>query len=120
MAKTFETEEGKEREKMDLDTINALKKAGSDLSKPHNLEHHFVVENLQIAMDISNVLKNDGYEISDTIEGKNDNGNVYYYFDIVKPFIMKPEHVFKESEKMAVIAKKYGILYDGWGTTVVR
>ena len=107
------------REQLDVDTISALKEAGSDLSKPHPLEHHFVVEELKIAQEVAKELQKDGYQISEILDG-DDEGDIYYFFDAIKPCIVQPEIVFQESEKMTLLAKKYHVFYDGWGTKVIK
>lgn len=113
--------EQRHRENMDLSTIEELKNAGSDLSKVHELEHHFVVVDIEVAGQIAEELRKDGYVISEILDGEDeDDGSTYYFFDAIKPCIMKPELVFAESKKMAVIAKRYGVLYDGWGTHIVE
>lgn len=112
--------EKKERENLDLDTIKALKDAGSNLSKPHYIEHQFVVENENNINQIFKYLKRDGYEISDINEEVDQDGRQYFFFEACKYCLVKPSIIFEESRKMNEIALSFNEFYDGWGTNIVE
>lgn len=108
------------REKEDIQVIELLKKAGSDLSKPHQIEHHFCVYgDKDKAYEAILQLKSQEYEIVDIEEGI-DKGKKYYYFDAIKSSMVKPEIIFAQTLTMEEIAEKYDIVYDGWGCMVVK
>jgi regulator of RNase E activity RraB len=110
--------EKREREALDLDTIKALKNAGSDLSKPHYIEHHFtVIDKCNIAK-ITEILKNKGYEVSEVYEEIDKSGRKYFFFDGCKYCLVEPKIIFQESKEMSELAISFNEVYDGWGTKV--
>jgi regulator of ribonuclease activity B len=117
----FETNESRNyREDFDRQVLNELQKVGSNFSKPHDLEHHFVVYNESIINSLTDELRRKGYIISQIDHLNDSNGDNYLYFDAIKPTMLKEQIIFNESRYMTEIAKKYAILYDGWGTGVVK
>jgi hypothetical protein len=112
--------EKKERENLDLDTIEALKDAGSNFSKSHYIEHHFVVTNEHNINKISEYLKRKGYEISDINEEIDEDGEHYFFFDACKYCLVESSTIFEESRKMNEIALSFDEFYDGWGTNIVE
>lgn len=109
-----------QREKEDLQVIEQLKKVGSDLSKPHSIEHHFTVYGDKKKADGAiSELKSQDYEVVDIEEGV-DNGQKYYYFDAIKSIMVKPDIIFTQTSAMEEIAEKYDIVYDGWGCMTVK
>ncbi|QAA32304.1 ribonuclease E inhibitor RraB [Clostridium manihotivorum] len=110
--------EKRERERLYLDTIKALKNAGSDLSKPHHIEHHFAVMHNCNITKMAESLKNEGYEVSEVYEETKEHGEKYYYFDGCKYCLVEPNIIFAESKRMTEIAAAFNEVYDGWGTKV--
>ena len=104
---------------MDLETIEALKRNGSDLSKAHILEHHFYVFFEKTAKRLSEKGVSLGYKTS-KIQSGNYEGNSYWYFDLIKPTIPDIEIITKETTLMLKLAKEFDAEYDGWGTNVVE
>ena len=104
---------------MDLETIEALKRNGSDLSKAHILEHHFYVFSEKSAKRLSEKGISLGYKTS-KIQPGNYEGNSYWYFDLIKPTIPEIDIVIKETTLMLKLAKEFDAEYDGWGTNVVE
>jgi regulator of ribonuclease activity B len=118
---TSETNESKKyREDLDKQVLNELQKAGSNFDKPHGLEHHFVVYNESIIHILTDELRNNGYKISEINQLIDSNGDNYLFFDAIKQTVLKKQIIFNESGYMTDIAKKYAVLYDGWGTGVVN
>ena len=113
-------EEQKERESADLDVIEQLKKAGSNFSKQHNIEHHFFLYNNNNIPIVTKELQRIGYMISDISNDIDQNGKRYWHFNAIKISLIKKELIFNDTKKMNLIAKKYNIIYDGWGTKIVK
>ncbi|MFC5527964.1 ribonuclease E inhibitor RraB [Cohnella yongneupensis] len=101
-------------------TLKALHEAGSDLSKPHLVEHHFVVWDRKLLNNLIQELKVNNYEISEVLDDTYTNGQPYLYFDAIKSTIMSKSIVYHESNLMKSLAVKYNVEYDGWGTSVVK
>jgi regulator of ribonuclease activity B len=118
--KTETNESRTSREVLDKQVLNELRRVGSNFAKPHDLEHHFVVYNDSIINFLTDELKSNGYSISQIGQLNDSNGVNYLFFDAIKPTLLKEQIIFNESSYMTVLAKKYAVLYDGWGTGVVN
>ena len=112
-------EELSDQRKKDLETIKALKRSGSDLSKAHILEHHFYVFSEKTANRLLEKGVSLGYK-SSKIQSGNYEGNSYWYFDLIKPTIPEIDIVTKETFLMLKLAKEFDAEYDGWGTNIVE
>jgi len=108
------------RDKYDIQVIDQLKKAGSDLSKEHEIEHHFVIYGDKKKADgaISELVKQN-YKVTE-LEEDQDNGESYYFFDAIISSMVKPEIISSQTYTMEKIADKYDIEYDDWGCMVVK
>lgn len=113
-------QEKKDREQGDMVIINKLKEAGTDPYKIHKIEHHFNVKDKKTVATLSNELKQLGYEVNDATLEEVAPGEKMLTFDAVGSNILDPDVIFKESEKMELLARKYGVQYDGWGCMVVK
>lgn len=112
---TGETRQGRaHREQMDREVIQSLRKNGSNMSKPHRLEHHFIADTndplRSLAVDELTV----GYEATEVIEAEYQ-GGTYYYVDLMKAIVPTEANIFAESKRMNTLARRYGVQYDGWG-----
>jgi regulator of RNase E activity RraB len=103
----------------DLEVITALKKHGSDMSKPHLIEHHFIAYSREDGAELLRRGKLDGFQVSDLKEGEWE-GRRYYYFDLMKPTIPTIENIFSDSSLMLDLALEFNCEYDGWGCEVVE
>jgi regulator of ribonuclease activity B len=103
----------------DLMTIDALKRNGSNLSKPHKLEHHFYVFSVHAAEALSKAGTALGY-ISSKIERGEHKGTIYWYFDLIKPTVPSLENITKETTLMLKLSREHKAEYDGWGTHIVE
>jgi hypothetical protein len=104
----------------DRQVIEVLRMAGSDLRKPHTLEHHFVTYDRG---KIDGLVADDlaaGYTVSKISTLNDKSGRPYWYFDLIKPVVPEEEIVFAESLRMTTVGKRHGIAYDGWGCPVER
>ncbi|OJD97591.1 ribonuclease E inhibitor RraB [Bacillus cereus] len=115
--------EKQEREKQDIATLTALKNAGSNLAKVHYLEHYFLVDTIEIAEKIADVLHEKGYDIYEPSEQLSEDGLRYYVFIVGKNCIPTKENVWEETKQMAELAILYSGTcdsYDGWETQVIE
>jgi regulator of ribonuclease activity B len=104
----------------DRQVIKTLRMAGSDLRKPHKLEHHFVTYDRG---KIDGLAADDlaaGYTVSKISTLKDKSGKPYWYFDLIKPVVPKEETIFSESLRMTTLGRRHGIDYDGWGCLVEK
>ena len=100
-----------------------MKKAGSNLTNVHYLEHYFLVDTIEIAEKIADVLHVKGYDIYKPSEQISEDGLSYYVFIVGKNCIPTKENVCKETKHMAELAVLYSGTcnsYDGWETQVVE
>jgi regulator of RNase E activity RraB len=83
---------------MDREVINALHKAGANLSKPHTIEHHFVTyERKKADAVVMDELANE-YKVSEIRTLNDEKGVAYFYFDLLleqlsrtrNPFLLNP------------------------------
>ena len=108
------------RQAKDRQTIKALRDAGSNVAKPHNLEHHFVTyERAKADAVIADELAA-GYKVSEVSTLNDKSGKPYFYFDLIKATVLKEAIIFAESLRMTTLEKKHGVLYDGWGCLVEK
>jgi regulator of RNase E activity RraB len=103
----------------DEQVIRVLADAGSDLSRPHSLEHDFVCPNRAAAEPVVAWGRAAGYEPSPISDGEW-KGRAYAYFDLVKSTVPKIANITPQTTSMLEVAEWYGIEYDGWGCEVVR
>lgn len=108
------------REKKDREVLSALIKAGSDLSKPHRIEFHFVgYDEAKITSLVEDGRKM-GYEVSSIDTMADRDARKYWYFDLIQDVIPSEKNMFSHTEVMAKLAKKYAVEFDGWGCLVVK
>jgi regulator of ribonuclease activity B len=102
----------------DLETISALQRVGSNLSRPHALEHHFVSKNRADLESLRSHAILDNYRVSQILS----TGRLFktYFFDIVIDTIPTIENISPASSSMCELAAKYSCSYDGWGCRVVK
>src|SRR6266511_3165334 len=98
----------------DVMTIDALTRNGSNLSRPHKLEHHFYVFSVQAAEALSKAGTALGYN-SSKIERGEHKGAINWYFDLIKPTVPSLENVTKETTLMLKLSREHKAEYDGWG-----
>lgn len=103
----------------DEQVLAALENAGSDLSKPHRLEHHFECANRAQADRIVEWARNAGYQVSVVKEGMFE-GKTHVYFDVAKSTVPTLANVSVQTTAMLRIAAQHGAEYDGWGCEIVR
>jgi regulator of ribonuclease activity B len=108
------------RLKKDRLVLKALRDAGSNLSKPHRLEHHFVTYHRAEADAVIADKAAAGYEVSEVQTLKDERGRDYWYFDLVRAVVPEERAIFAETLRMTTLEKDHDVLYDGWGCGVEK
>lgn len=107
------------RERRDHAVIAQLRAAGSDLSQPHRLEHHFVAASKKAVAAAARDAQARGFETTEITQMNDDDIGTSFSFDVISTMHLQDARVSAQTAQMAEIAHKYGISYDGWGTVVV-
>jgi regulator of RNase E activity RraB len=105
-------------EKTDLDqqVLEQLKKAGSDLLKPHTIEFFFYFPNEKLANQAAQDIK---VEVDDLeVELGADKKNWLCF--ATKRMVPKHDELVRLRKRFNQIARKYDGEYDGWGTLVEK
>jgi regulator of RNase E activity RraB len=104
--------------KPDLDdsVLNQLRKAGSDLSKPHEIEFFLYFPTEAIAEQAASHIREAGFDVNVKQAAK---GNDWLCFATKK---MVPELAALQKIRMdfSSLSNSLGGEYDGWGTPVVN
>ena len=102
----------------DLQTISALKKAGSNMSKPHKLEHHFVSKNKASLEALRNHAISRQHQVSEIFS----TGLLFktHFFDIIIDAVPTVEDITPATTAMHQLAAEHSCSYDGWGCEVVK
>ncbi|MDX2109037.1 MAG: ribonuclease E inhibitor RraB [Verrucomicrobiota bacterium] len=108
------------RLKKDREVLKALANAGSDLSKPHEIEFHFVGYDEAKISAVSTEGKQMGYRVSKIDSLTDKKGQKYWYFDLIQSVVPSEKNVFSHSAVMTALGKKYDVEFDGWGCLIVE
>lgn len=108
------------REKKDREVLRELSKAGSDLSKPHRIEFHFVGYDEAKVLALAEEGKKAGYSVSSIDSMVDKDARKYWYFDLIQDVIPTEKNIFGHTAVMAKLAKKYAVEFDGWGCLIVK
>ena len=108
------------RLKKDRLVLKALLDAGSNLSKPHRLEHHFVTYHRDEADAVFADKAAAGYEVSELRTLKDEHDRDYWYFDLIKAVVPGERAIFAETLRMTTLERRHDVLYDGWGCNIEK
>ena len=100
-------------------TLETLKNAGSNLSKPHRIEHHFYCHSEQTCEELSIAGRDLGYETANQSTWHTDDGQTYQYLDLIKPTIPTRLNLDNDVNILVSLAMRHQAVYDGWGTSTV-
>jgi len=98
------------------ETIEALIADGSDISQPHQIEHHMASADFDALEKAAVDAFKAGFEVSDAEELVLDDGKTVFCFDAVVEKKLDIEIFNADSDKLIAIADKHKVFYDGWGT----
>jgi len=99
--------------------IESLISNGSDIKKPHPLEHHFYCrdeETLKLLMAKGKKL---GYH-AENIRSNVHNDSRYWFGDLVKETALDLDVINKANIQMLRLASEFKLEYDGWGSVTVK
>ena len=113
-------EERSVRLQKDREVLQALANAKSDLTKPHEIEFHFVSYEEAKILAVAEEGKKMGYRVSKigSLVDKKDRN--YWYFDLIQDVVPSEKNIFSHSEAMTALGKKHNVEFDGWGCLVVK
>jgi regulator of RNase E activity RraB len=100
----------------DGQVIAQLAKAGSNLSKPHNIEFFLYFPNQQSAEKIAVKLNSDGF--STTV--KQSASSKETLLQAQKPMLPVESELAALREKLNTLSASEGGVYDGWGTEIEK
>lgn len=96
--------------------ITAILEDGSCPDSLYSIEHHFSADTFakleEAAIDAFKL----GFDVQDAEELKLDDGTTVICFDAIIESALNAEQIDDQVEKLAKLAEKYRIDYDGWGT----
>jgi regulator of RNase E activity RraB len=101
------------------ETIQALKEDGSDVSKPHIIEHHFASKDFDVLEKAAVDVFKAGFEVTDAEELVLDDGGTVFCFDAVTEKKLDLTVFNKDTQALLSLADKHQVHYDGWGTYYV-
>ncbi len=115
-------EELRQRESLDLETINALKKEGSNFEKEHYLEHYFFLKTESSIEEIARRLNDKGYDLYEPNLVEEDQQELFM-FKVAKKCFIEPDKIFETTKYLTELAIQFGgsaSCYDGWETQVMK
>lgn len=100
--------------------LRALTNHGADLSKPHNIEHHFLVktENDFEALKAWGISQ--GFTVMYDGESPDQSDGPLWVLDLVKATVPTIEEIHAQTVLMDSASIKFNSEYDGWGTDVEK
>lgn len=102
------------------ETVEALKEDGSDISRPHTIEHHFAHSDFDVLEKAAVDAFKNGFEVGDAEELMLDDGGTIFCFDAVVERMLDVEVINQDIDKLLAIAVKHEVHYDGWGTHFIE
>jgi regulator of RNase E activity RraB len=97
--------------------VQALKDAGSDFTKLHNIEHHlycYTEADFKLAIALGS---KSGYTVANEGTHEDDKGT-FWSLDLVKRSTPDIPSIEKQAVEIERIAEEANADYDGWGTEV--
>lgn len=105
------------RERRDAAVCEQLRAVGSDVSKPHRLEHTFYAATEPRAESAARAAAKLGFEVSKVTFGGGEERP--FSFTVYTDTIPEAERVSAVTAKMAALAATHDVEYDGWGASVI-
>ncbi|WP_111976574.1 ribonuclease E inhibitor RraB [Algibacillus agarilyticus] len=99
--------------------VDSLLEDGSDPSATYVIEHHFSSEDFDLLEKAAVMAYKKGFEATDAEEFITDDDVEILSFDVIAECILDVEKINAQTKEMALLAKEFGIDYDGWGTEFI-
>lgn len=96
--------------------IQELINDGSDPDAEYAIEHHLASKDFKILEKAAVDVFKAGFEVTDAEEAELDDGSAVWCFDVVVDAPLNADAIKADIEKLATIADKHRVIYDGWGT----
>jgi regulator of RNase E activity RraB len=100
----------------DQQVLDQLKMAGSDLSKPHNVEFFLYFPSENVAQRAADAIRAEVHAVRVRRGGDT---SAWLCF-ASKQMVPRPEELVRLRNRFNEVARKYDGEYDGWGTEVVE
>lgn len=101
---------------MDESVLIQLKKAGSDLSKPHNIEFFLYFPTQAVAEQAASKIRDEGFHVEVEKAAKGDT----WLCSATKTMVPQLTSLQKIRRDFGALADSLNGEYDGWGTPVVK
>ncbi len=100
----------------DAQVVEELKKAGSNMSKPHLIEFYLYFPSKEAASKVAQTLRDEGYEAQVSLGADNINWLCF----ATKSIVPTQEALSATGKHLEALAQQLGGEYDGWGTAIVK
>jgi hypothetical protein len=100
----------------DASVLDQLKKAGSNLKKPHRPEFFLYLPTKNDALHVANILSEKGF----VTEVKPSAGDTNWLCRAEKTMILRHEDLLKIRNELNQLVQPLRGKYDGWGTEIVK
>ena len=102
------------RERRDRALIQQMRAAGSDMTRVHELEHHFIATERKDLKAIAGRARGKAFRTTEVQQAARG-----FVMDVVTPCLPTDANVTANSELMATWAHDVGVKYDGWGAALI-
>jgi hypothetical protein len=96
--------------------IESLKSDGSEPEALYAIEHHLMAEDFKALENAVVEAFKMGFEVLEAEELEDENGAKILCCDAVMDCALDADVIDSQVEKLVLIAEKFDIIYDGWGT----
>jgi len=110
------TQSSRAEPSQDRQVILQLQKAGSDISKPHNIDFFFYFPTLEAANRIAERLKSEGFSAKAGHAAKGEN----FIVEATKSLIPAESTLVNLRHKFNQMSASENGDYDGWGSEIVK
>ncbi|WP_122036596.1 ribonuclease E inhibitor RraB [Aliivibrio sp. EL58] len=96
--------------------IESLKADGSEPDALYAIEHHLMAEDFKALENAVVEAFKMGFEVLEAEELEDEDGAKILCCDAVMDSILDADVIDAQVEKLVLLAEKFDIIYDGWGT----
>jgi regulator of RNase E activity RraB len=108
------------RENADRSVIASLQRNGADLGKVHNVEHFFIARTRDALTPLAPELTSRGFAPQAPSEAKDQRGFPIWTLTATKPTVPSEANILADSLQLVTLARRLGVVYDGWGAIAVK
>lgn len=107
---------GSAAEQQDASVLDSLRDAGSDLSKPHQIDFFFYFPDQASANAAAKDLRTLGYRIVGLAPTSDESA---WHLQALRSMVPELATMNQSTRELNALAARHGGEYDGWGTSVV-